>query len=550
MQPLKIIATPAGKREEWRSNIRSAIARHLPGLRVEPAHDKPLVVVGSGPSIAEFLPDIERHARQGLTIVAVKGAHDWLLERGVTPTWYVNLDPRDRTQNLGLASAATEYLIASRCPPVVFDHLLERGCPVTCWHSYEDECETWPELRGQSVVQGGTTSGLRAVNIGHVRGYRHFILYGFDSCLADDGETKRITGEKTEAEKAVEVVLNGQKFRTNGALAQQAEDFRDYVQTMHDSTFDIRGRSMLAAMHDSIRRPKPMLMGLAKERTGKRIMWAHPGDGRMASYRLRCALPAEFLKTRGWDITVDEGEPDILIVGKPWAEMVAGLEGAKRQGVKVVVDICDDHFAHPQLGAPYAQAVRLADAVTCATAVLAERVQAATGRAAVVIGDPIEFERAEPHANDMAAIWFGSVINLQPMQRFWPYLHKVTDRVTVVTDGNNGLPHVPWSLENLERELGRASVALLPTKIGHEYKSPNRLCTALAKGCWAAVEPHPAYAPWAHLLNPHGVMDGLREMKDSLPSINERVREAQDIAFRLYSPEVVGQQWHNLLETL
>jgi hypothetical protein len=42
------------------------------------------------------------------------------------------------------------------------------------------------------LIGGGTTSGLRAISLFYVLGWRHFALFGFDSCLT--GDMLRING--------------------------------------------------------------------------------------------------------------------------------------------------------------------------------------------------------------------------------------------------------------------------------------------------------------------------------------------------------------------
>jgi hypothetical protein len=96
------------------------------------------------------------------------------------------------------------------------------------------------------AIGGGTTSGLRAINIGYVLGFRHFTLYGYDSCNRADG-VKRFTGETTGP--SVDVYVGGpggRKFNCNAAMAQQANEFQKLFDVMGDIKLDVKGPGLIA----------------------------------------------------------------------------------------------------------------------------------------------------------------------------------------------------------------------------------------------------------------------------------------------------------------
>lgn len=230
--------------DDVRPNVVSALKRTLP----EPApalcsHDGTFVVVGSGPSLPNFIEEIKQERVKGRPICSVKGSHDFLCENGIEPDLFLSVEPRDRREHLQHANNHTTYLIASRCDPVMFDHL--QGKRVMRWHSWSSN-ENWPELKGKLLIGGGTTSGLRAVTFGYVQGYRKFSLYGMDSCLAADKKTKRFTGEL--AGMVTDRIVDGRTFYCNGAMALQADEFQEYYKTMPDIHFDVKGDGLIAAI--------------------------------------------------------------------------------------------------------------------------------------------------------------------------------------------------------------------------------------------------------------------------------------------------------------
>lgn len=245
MKPLEITVQSAGTVEELGSNIRSALARGLPELALAPTkHDGNMVLVASGWSMPDYIDEIKAHRKAGRPIVAVKAAHDFLVENGVEPDLWVNLDPRDRTSGIKHLNDRTTYMPASRCPPSTFDYL--KGRNVLLWHSWAPGEEMEAIGPGKLAIGGGTTSGLRSINIGYILGFRHFIMYGYDSCNRADG-LKRFTGETTGP--AIDVWVGGptgKKFSCNMAMAQQANEFQKLFDVMPDITLDVKGPGLIA----------------------------------------------------------------------------------------------------------------------------------------------------------------------------------------------------------------------------------------------------------------------------------------------------------------
>jgi uncharacterized Rossmann fold enzyme len=234
-----------GAAEQHQSAIRTNLGRKLP--EVTPAicsHDGSCVVVGSGPSLSLFIEDLKQEQANGRPIIAVKGAHDYLMSQGITPDIFVSLEPRDRSaRDLKHKNDTTIYLLASRCSPDTFEHL--KDCKVMLWHSasHDTEMEALKEGGVKMMVGGGTTSGLRALNLFYMLGFRKFVMYGFDSCL-DENLTKRVDGSK--AGQTIDVIMGGRRFVCNYAMAQQAQDFQTCYQMLPGATFEVKGDGLIA----------------------------------------------------------------------------------------------------------------------------------------------------------------------------------------------------------------------------------------------------------------------------------------------------------------
>lgn len=250
MQQLKISCKAYGDVDSIKSNIHSALARGLPALdkQLSP-HDGTWVIVGSGPSLPDYEDQIREHVGKH-PICSVNGAHDFMVSKGMNPDYFLSVDPRDTiVANTSKKNDHTNYLLASRCCPELFDHLADKK--VTLWHSWSPDTET-EAFHGHMAIGGGSTSGLRAIHVGYVLGYRKFIVYGLDSCLAEDGKTKRFSGEK--AGRVIDVHVGNKVFLTNEAMAQQASECQMIPEVLKDATIDFKGPGLLATIWEERRK--------------------------------------------------------------------------------------------------------------------------------------------------------------------------------------------------------------------------------------------------------------------------------------------------------
>src|SRR6185295_15134696 len=130
----------------------------------------------------------------------------------------------------------------------------------------------------------------------------------------------------------------------------------------------------------------------------------------------------------------------------------------------------------------------LADLVIVPTANMSDRLVKYGFRPAdVVIPEAYEEPHGEPHADGADQyLWFGAQGNLKDIR---PWIRNGTlngFNLNVVTGPCEGLGHdwTQWSPAVQTSALQQANVVLLPTRIGTEYKSANRLVNSLRAGCF------------------------------------------------------------------
>lgn len=235
--------------EEWRANIAANVKLGLPEFVPAMIRNQSEVhIVGSGPSLADpgVFEQIHKAATEGRPIIAVKDAHDWLIERGVVPDLAVMMDPQaHRVSCVSKKRKEVGYLIASQCHPDLFAWLAD--CQTTIWHGASDGSEDALLGENRLKVAGGSTTGLRAMTLAYLMGFHKFVLYGFDSCMRDG--LKRVTGAKAPDNLvAIFAGKNPQKFYCNGAMAAQATEFQLNWQMMPDMQVRVVGGGLLAAI--------------------------------------------------------------------------------------------------------------------------------------------------------------------------------------------------------------------------------------------------------------------------------------------------------------
>ena len=208
-----------------RENMVAALERDLadftPSLVV---HDGTMVIVGSGPSLADYADEIRQHRKEGRPIMAIKGAHEWLIERDIVPDLAVSMD--SQATSLRFFKSRRQdvcYLLASKVHPDVFDHLAD--CQVVRWHGWMGDDSDKLAPQGACMVGGGSTSGLRGITLAWLLGFRRVVLYGFDSCLK--GDQMRVDGSaKQQWTMPLQAGPGGPLRVCDAALASQALEFQ------------------------------------------------------------------------------------------------------------------------------------------------------------------------------------------------------------------------------------------------------------------------------------------------------------------------------------
>lgn len=202
--------------------IKLAIAR-VKG-RIEPYKDsggrkEPVAVVCFGPS----LNDTWEQIKDFKYIISCSGAHKFLIDKGIVPTWHTAVDPlpKNTVELIGVPHKDVEYLIASTCNPDVFTHL--EGYNVKLWHVFDTKEEGLRTLPfGEWALTGGCDVGSRSITIAAFLGFRDIHIFGMDGSYAADKRHAASHPTSNGIKGNAVCPYDGIEYRTTPAMLEAA----------------------------------------------------------------------------------------------------------------------------------------------------------------------------------------------------------------------------------------------------------------------------------------------------------------------------------------
>jgi hypothetical protein len=309
-----------------------------------------------------------------------------------------------------------------------------------------------------------------------------------------------------------------------------------------------------------------------------------------ASYRYRTLMPARALQEAKVECAIvtsyDGLNADVFVFSKHWTpdKDRAAIEQIKTPGFmagnqiavvaedrpdpKVVFDVCDDHFDHPQLGDHYRWMCTHADLVVASTdrmrKIILEKVAwNAPSPEVVVINDAYEFPELAPRHRweqwtPENVLWYGHPTNFEHLHRVWNQLKGYN--LMVITNGieltdtvaGKDFPVVPWNHENMMDGFKQSDIVVIPT--GDEgyksHKGANRMLEAIRQGVFVVAEPHPEYNKFKEWMYIGDIGKGLAWVQSNKKYIKGRIESAQKFVSSNYHPQIIGKKWIKALSSI
>ena len=231
-----VAATGSDKQfENVLKNIKRGLVKlqDLPEFKV-PKVGIPVALIGGGPSVKTTIEE----AKQFQVVVACGSSHDFIVEKGLIPTYCVLCDPdplmADYIKN---PQKKTTYLVSSACDDTVFEAL--KGHNVVIWHCHSDDYDDKKDQIDKDYygIGGGCTVGLRSLSIFIMMGYNDIHFFGFDSCLGEENEhhAYKFATDKEELGDIYKIrlgmndeIYNSRTFLCAGYMIAQIANFKDF----------------------------------------------------------------------------------------------------------------------------------------------------------------------------------------------------------------------------------------------------------------------------------------------------------------------------------
>lgn len=203
-----------------------------------------IAVVCYGPSLLKEWDKIKKYKY----IMTCSGGHDFLIEKGIIPTWHIEVDPRPHKVDLITPHSQVEYLLASAVNKNYIDACKDYNTKL--WHIYpEDTLEILPTFfpRGEWIFAGGCTVGLRAVLMSRFLGFTNIDVFGMD-CSYDDNVHAGFHPNPPKENSLAIVNYCGINYKTTVGMVEYAREFFKQYQLLLDCKISLYGEGLLQHM--------------------------------------------------------------------------------------------------------------------------------------------------------------------------------------------------------------------------------------------------------------------------------------------------------------
>lgn len=206
--------------------------------------EEPIALVAYGPSLRETWKEIRKFD----TVMTCSGAYKFLVDRGITPDYHCESDPRPhKVAMLGIPQPGTTYLMASCCHQNYFDLLEKHEARVLLWHLLFDEDEIYRLYpKGEWIITGSNTIGPRMLRLARLSGYTNIHLFGLDGSGQHAGYHTNAPGAETYSD----IVYKGKTYTTTKQLMYQAASLFDDLDRIPELNVTMYGDGLYQAMHN------------------------------------------------------------------------------------------------------------------------------------------------------------------------------------------------------------------------------------------------------------------------------------------------------------
>jgi hypothetical protein len=344
-----------------------------------------------------------------------------------------------------------------------------------------------------------------------------------------------------------------------------------------------------------------------------RIAWKPRfSDPRVASTRIRCLNPLSELQSRGYPVELFHPQRVSHYAAVVYSKLYDDAtyreaKGLQKRGVRIVLDLCDNHFYNPNGSASLRKAgeqlkrmMTLADELVASTAAMSEviRAELPTSRKVTVIEDAVETEirgvrtlfwdrwwekkqlakllrqlEAGKQNGRTPLAWFGihggpnaehGILDLLKVRALLEKMNRTYPlSLTVISNSKKkydraikpwSIPtyYLDWQADTLLPALRSHAIAVIPISQNPftRCKSNNRLTLSLNVGLAVVADSIPSYQDFAEVCCLDNWETGLENYLFNPELRRRHVERGQTIIARDWSLRQLAEKWRNFFDTL
>lgn len=210
--------------------------------------NRPLAIVGGGPSLEASIPMIAAMKRGGAVIWALNNSFRYLCDHGIEPDAHLMFDARE--ENIDFIPEKTNALLlyGVQCHPKVLDKAMKASGNVLLWcPGLSRMSDLLKEVKRIAwIISAGSSIGLKAMWISKIMGFQNVHLFGYDSSYKEE-KNHAYAQPLNNGENIIDVAVNGKPFRCAAWMATQVEEFRESIPPLvqQGMEFTIHGDGLL-----------------------------------------------------------------------------------------------------------------------------------------------------------------------------------------------------------------------------------------------------------------------------------------------------------------
>ena len=141
--------------------IKDNLKRIKDRVEIGERKKEPIAIVGYGPSLKKTWEELKKFKY----IITTSGAHKFLIERGIIPTFHLDVDPRShKVELLGKIHKDVIYTPCSTVHKTYIDYLKKHKAKVRLWHYFSADHDAMRIIpQGEYTLTGGCDAGMRAI---------------------------------------------------------------------------------------------------------------------------------------------------------------------------------------------------------------------------------------------------------------------------------------------------------------------------------------------------------------------------------------------------